>query len=106
MEVPESVKPVMSKILELMNVKELHANSVRLTIEVDLKISEKMFHQLTKEIEGLGFKFEGLSWNDNGYFDAVYMNYSTGESIAVSYVPVGGFITHSITYRKQGETIK
>jgi len=104
--VPEPVKPVISKIFELMGIKELYINSIRLTIEVDLKISEKRFRQLVKEIEGLGFKLEDVGWDDNGYFDAIYRNYSTGENIVMSYVPVDGYTIRSITYRKQGDTVK
>ena len=106
MEVPETVKPVIGKLSELVKVKELHANVVTLGIEVDLSLSEKRFHQFVKQIETLGFKLERVTFGEDGYFDAIYRNYETGESIVVSYVPIDQFIIHSITYHKRGDMVK
>ena len=106
MEVPETMRPVIAKLSELMQVKELYANVATLRIDVDLSMSEKKFHQFVKQIQFLGFKLERVTLNDEGYFDAIYRNYETGESIIVSYVPVDQFIIHSITYYRRGGAVR
>ncbi len=106
MEVPETIKPVISKLTELMGVKQLHVNIVTLSIELNIGISTRIFHKLVMQIREMGFKLEKVDFNDDGYFEAVHRNYETGESITVKYVPIDGFIIHSITYRKSGDVVK
>jgi len=105
-EVPETMKPVVAKLSELMGVKQLHADVVTVSIELNIGISTRMFHKLVMQIRELMFKLEKVNFNDDGYFEAVYRNYETGESITVKYVPIEGFFLHSVVYRKAGDTVK
>ena len=106
MEVPETMKPVVAKLSELMGVKQLHADVITVSIELNIGISTRMFHKLVMQIREMGFKLEKVNFNDDGYFEAVHRDYETGESITVKYVPVDGFIIRSIVYRKSGDVVK
>jgi len=105
-DVPETMKSVISKLSELMGVKQLHADVITVSIELNISISTRMFHKLVMQIREMGFKLEKVNFNDDGYFEAVHRDYETGESITVKYVPVDGFIIRSIVYRKSGDVVK
>ena len=106
MELPETMKPVIAKLSELLGVKELYANVIMVSAEIGLQLTDEMFGQLVNRIQELGFKLERVSLVNNEYLEAIHRKYDTGESIILHYLPVNGFIIYSVIYRKQGETIK
>jgi len=100
------MKHVIAKISELLGVNELYADAVVLSVEVNLNITDQMFGQLVDKIKELGFRLERVNLINNEHLEAVHRKYDTGESIILHYLPVNGFIIYSITYRKQGVTVK